>query len=95
MIKIISGTYGTERLTSKSAPFALSKEEEARLVKLGVAEYVDVPEQGENPGTDENAEQGENPGTDNQDAGEDKAPAEPVKPAKQTKGGKGKKAANK
>lgn len=44
MIKITKGFYGVKRLNSKSAPFSLSDAEEARLVKLGVAEYVtDVP----------------------------------------------------
>ena len=49
--------------------------------------------EGENLGADENGEQGENLGADNQDAGEDKAPADTVKPEtpaikaeKQTKG---------
>ena len=108
MIKIIRGVYGVNRLTSQSAPFVLSEKEEARLVALGVAEYVEAPAnpeqgEGENPGADENGEQGENPGADNQYAGEDQAPAETVKQEapevkaeKQTKGkGKGKKAAKK
>lgn len=48
MVKIIRGTYGyvdsngiPQPKTSKDAPISLSKEEEARLVELGVAEYVD------------------------------------------------------
>lgn len=44
MIKIIKGTYGVERLTSKSGPFSLSAEQEKRLVDLGVAKYVTTPE---------------------------------------------------
>lgn len=43
MIQIIKGTYGRKRLTAQSEPVELSKEEEARLVKLGVAKYVDAP----------------------------------------------------
>lgn len=56
MIKIIQGTYGyldengvVKPKTEKDRPFSLTKEQEARLVRLGVAEYVngstDVPEQ--------------------------------------------------
>lgn len=44
MIKIIKGVYGVMGATSKTAPFTLSKDEEARLVSLGVAAYVDAPE---------------------------------------------------
>ena len=46
MIKIIKGYYGYKNgnsiipKTSKDAPFECDKAEEARLVKLGVAEYV-------------------------------------------------------
>lgn len=40
MIKITNGVYGVNRLNSKSAPVTLTKEEEARLVRLGIAEYV-------------------------------------------------------
>ena len=47
MIKIVKGVYGhmTENgivkpKTSADAPFELTKEQEERLVKLGVAEYV-------------------------------------------------------
>lgn len=55
MIKIISGVYGhyvTDKETGKSRvvakdknaePFELTKEQEARLVGLGVAEYVGKP----------------------------------------------------
>lgn len=46
MIKIIKGVYGVKRADSKSAPFSLSAKEEARLVSLGVAEYVGAPEAG-------------------------------------------------
>lgn len=48
MIKIVKGTYGYEDKngivkgkTSKDAPFSLSKEQEKRLVDLGVAVYTD------------------------------------------------------
>lgn len=46
MIKIIKGYYGYKQgnsiipKSSKDAPFECDKAEEARLVKLGVAEYV-------------------------------------------------------
>lgn len=47
MIKIVAGTYGyvNEKgfivpKTAKDEPFELSEEDEARLVNLGVAEYV-------------------------------------------------------
>lgn len=49
MIKIIKGVYGVKRANSKSAPFTLSKDEEARLVSLGVAEYVTAPEEPDAP----------------------------------------------
>ena len=51
MIKIINGVYGfmTENgtvkpKTEKDDPFELTKEQEARLVGLGVAKYVDEPD---------------------------------------------------
>lgn len=50
MIRIISGTYGhrengrIEVKTPKSDPFCCDKKEEARLVNLKVAEYVDTAE---------------------------------------------------
>lgn len=46
MIKIIKGYYGYKKgnsiipKSSKDEPFSCDKAEEARLVKLGVAEYV-------------------------------------------------------
>lgn len=43
MIKIIKGVYGTKRLDAKSGPVSLSETEEKRLVKLGVAVYVEEP----------------------------------------------------
>lgn len=50
MIKIISGVYGyldkngcVKPKTEKDGPFSLTKEQEARLVGLGVAEYVGKP----------------------------------------------------
>lgn len=49
MIRIIQGIYGyksvngtIEPKTSKDAPFSLTEKQEARLVKLGVAEYTEV-----------------------------------------------------
>lgn len=51
MIKIISGVYGyldkngcVKPKTEKDGPFSLTKEQEARLVGLGVAKYVETPE---------------------------------------------------
>lgn len=47
MIKIISGVYGyrggasVKPKTANDAPFSLPSEEEERLVKRGIAEYVD------------------------------------------------------
>lgn len=47
MIKIIKGVYGHEvgkqviGVTEKDAPITLSPEQEERLVRLGVAEYVE------------------------------------------------------
>lgn len=61
MIKIIKGTYGYQVVdsegkvlyvkpkTSKDEPFVLSAEQEARLVREGVAEYVGEPELPELP----------------------------------------------
>ena len=49
MIKIIKGTYGYRkgnRITPKTPaddPFTATPEQEARLVRLGVAVYVDAP----------------------------------------------------
>ena len=55
MIKMKSGTYGlpdqngtVKAMDKHSAPFALSPEKEARLVKLGIAEYVPVQVQAAN-----------------------------------------------
>ena len=54
MIRIIKGTYGfvgndgvVSPKTPKDEPFTTKAEEEARLVALGVAEYVDVQEESE------------------------------------------------
>lgn len=55
MIKIIKGYYGYKNgnsiipKCSKDAPFSCDKAEEARLVKLGVAEYVKVEADGVAP----------------------------------------------
>ncbi len=55
MIKIIKGYYGYKQgnsiipKSSKDAPFECDKAEEARLVKLGVAEYVKVEAEDEAP----------------------------------------------
>lgn len=52
MIKIVQSTYGyldkngvVKPKTSKDEPFELTEEQEARLVDLGVAEYVNTPAQ--------------------------------------------------
>lgn len=50
MIKITNGVYGVNRLNSKSAPFSLDPKEEARLVALGVAQYVSAPDEGAEAG---------------------------------------------
>ena len=56
MIKIIRGYYGYKKGNSiipkskKDGPFECDKTEEARLVKLGVAEYVGKPETEETDG---------------------------------------------
>lgn len=42
MIQIISGVYGDGMKRAGDGPFCLSEQEEARLVKRGVAKYVDV-----------------------------------------------------
>ena len=54
MIKIVNGVYGyvdkhgfVRPKDCNSEPFVTSPEQEARLVKLGVAEYVDEPEKAE------------------------------------------------
>ena len=54
MIKIVKGVYGyvdkhgfVRPKDCNSEPFVTSPEQEARLVKLGVAEYVDEPEKAE------------------------------------------------
>lgn len=47
MIKIVKGSYGlrvgktVKPVTVGDAPIELEKEQEARLVRLGIAEYVD------------------------------------------------------
>ena len=52
MIKIIKGTYGymdkngiVRPKTANDEPFTLTQEQEARLVGLGVAEYVTEPQE--------------------------------------------------
>lgn len=52
MIRIIKGTYGhmdkngiVRPKTANDAPFELTPAQEERLVLLGVAEYVDAPEE--------------------------------------------------
>nr|DAT43442.1 MAG TPA: Rho termination factor, N-terminal domain [Caudoviricetes sp.] len=71
MIKIIAGTYGyvnkktgaVEAKDKKAQPFSCDKDEEARLVALGVAEYVEGVNQGEDPDQDPDGK-----GQDNGDA---------------------------
>ena len=64
MIRIIKGTYGfvgndgvVSPKTPKDEPFTTKAEEEARLVALGVAEYVDVQEESEIAEEPEKAEE--------------------------------------
>lgn len=51
MIEMIAGVFGlpvggiVEAMDKKSGPFKASAEQEARLVKLGLAKYVDEPVQ--------------------------------------------------
>ena len=71
MIKIIAGTYGyvnkktgaVEAKDKKAQPFSCDKDEEARLVALGVAEYVGGVNQDEDPDQDPDGK-----GQDNGDA---------------------------
>lgn len=71
MIKIIAGTYGyvnkktgaVEAKDKKAQPFSCDKDEEARLVALGVAEYVEGVNQDEDPDQDPDGK-----GQDNGDA---------------------------
>ena len=44
MIKIIKGVYGRKRYDSNSGVISLTPEEEARLIKIGVAVGVAVEE---------------------------------------------------
>ena len=84
MIKIIAGTYGyvnkktgaVEAKDKKSQPFSCDKDEEARLVALGVAEYVGEVNQDEDPDQDPDGK-----GQDNGDAhqGDQKSDQEPEK----------------
>lgn len=71
MIKIIQGTYGyldkngcVKPKTEKDDPFELTKEQEARLVRLGVAVYVDEPDKEPGQGNDKD------PGQDPEKSGE-------------------------
>ena len=71
MIKIIAGTYGyvnkktgaVEAKDKKAQPFSCDKDEEARLVALGVAEYVGEVNQDKDPDQDPDGK-----GQDNGDA---------------------------
>ena len=52
MIRIIAGTYGykdrngiLQPKTAASKPFSVAPDEEKRLIRLGVAEKVDAPEE--------------------------------------------------
>ena len=60
MIKIVRGVYGfldkngiVRPKTEADEPFELTPEQEARLVKLGVAQYVDTEDEQEPIGFDE------------------------------------------
>ena len=66
MIKMVAGVFGlpvgngiVERKTKDSEPFTASAEQEARLVKLGLARYVDAPAEAAEPiGFDETPDEG-------------------------------------
>lgn len=67
MIEMIAGVFGlrvegtTKAMTNKSGPFKASAEQESRLVQLGLARYVDEPEQDGDPVQDEHQDNGIDP----------------------------------
>lgn len=79
MIRIISGSYGYREnghvvpKNSKSKPFSLDKKEEERLVKAGVAVYVDGEESTEKndvkPDKDNKGGKGKKGANDNNETG--------------------------
>lgn len=74
MIKIIAGVYGYKEngiimpKDKDSEPFSLEPEREAELVSRGVAEYANViiPDDVQNPDSNDRSEQAEEPDTDSQ-----------------------------
>lgn len=76
MVKMIKGIYGYRKSngeiipkTLKDGPFSITKEQEERLVKVGVAEYVNgLPEKSEQP---ENGSEEELSGQDESEPDED------------------------
>lgn len=85
MIKIIKGSYGKKvgksitRIDAGADPIELSPEQEERLVRIGVAEYVNVAandtlpadsDADENPDNDQETEQDANTETEGSGVGE-------------------------
>ena len=87
MIKIIAGTYGyvnkktgaVEAKNKKAQPFSCDKDEEARLVALGVAEYVGGVNQDEDPDQDPDGKGQDNGDAHQGDQNDQKSDQEPEK----------------
>lgn len=87
MIKIIAGTYGyvnkktgaVEAKDKKAQPFSCNKDEEARLVALGVAEYVGGVNQDEDPDQDPDGKGQDNGDAHQGDQNDQKSDQEPEK----------------
>lgn len=87
MIKIIAGTYGyvnkktgaVEAKDKKAQPFSCDKDEEARLVALGVAEYVGGVNQDEDPDQDPDGKGQDNGDAHQGDQNDQKSDQEPEK----------------
>ncbi len=87
MIKIIAGTYGyvnkktgaVEAKDKKAQPFSCDKDEEARLVALGVAEYVGEVNQDEDPDQDPDGKSQDNGDAHQGDQNDQKPDQEPKK----------------
>ena len=87
MIKIIAGTYGyvnkktgaVEAKDKKAQPFSCDKDEEARLVALGVAEYVGGVNQDEDPDQEPDGKGQDNGDAHQGDQNDQKSDQEPEK----------------
>lgn len=87
MIKIIAGTYGyvnkktgaVEAKDKKAQPFSCDKDEEARLVALGVAEYVGEVNQDEDSDQDPDGKGQDNGDAHQGDQNDQKTDREPEK----------------